>query len=93
MLTKIKCSKCGADNTFSLSDPMYVGPFKCYKCHTVYKITMEHNVLKSCEPIDPNELAKRGVRATGGRTGGKARRPDAPGDLPAVGPRGWIGVR
>ena len=54
MLTKIKCSKCGADNTFSLSDPMYVGPFKCYKCHTVYKITLEHNVLKSCDPLDPN---------------------------------------
>jgi hypothetical protein len=58
MLTKIKCSKCGADNTFSLSDPMYVGPFKCYKCHTVYKITLEHNILKSCDPLDPNELAK-----------------------------------
>ena len=58
MLTKIKCSKCGADNTFSLSDPMYVGPFKCYKCHTTYKITMEHNILKSCEPLGAEELAK-----------------------------------
>jgi tRNA G26 N,N-dimethylase Trm1 len=58
MLTKIKCSKCGADNTFSLSDPMYVGPFKCYKCHTTFKITMEHNVLKSCEPLSGEELAK-----------------------------------
>jgi hypothetical protein len=58
MLTKIKCSKCNAENTFSLSDPMYVGPFKCYKCHAVYKIRMEHNSLVSCEPMDPNELAK-----------------------------------
>ncbi len=58
MLTKIKCSKCNAENTFSLSDPMYEGPFKCYKCHAVYKIRMEHNVLRSCGPMDPNELAK-----------------------------------
>jgi hypothetical protein len=58
MLTKIKCPKCAVDNTFSLSDPMYEGPFRCYKCHELYKIRMEHNVLKSCEPIDPNEAAK-----------------------------------
>jgi hypothetical protein len=37
---------------------MYEGPFRCYKCHELYKIRMEHNVLESCEPIDPNEAAK-----------------------------------
>jgi len=58
MLTKITCAKCNSENTFSLSDPMYNGPFKCYKCHTIYKIQMDHGTLKSCEPLDGQELAK-----------------------------------
>ena len=58
MLTKIKCPKCNTEGTFSLSDPIYEGPYRCWKCRELFKIRMEHNVLKSCEPIDPNEMAK-----------------------------------
>jgi hypothetical protein len=58
MLTKIKCPKCNTEGTFTLSDPFYEGPYKCWKCRELFKIVMDHNVLKSCEPMDPNEQAK-----------------------------------
>jgi hypothetical protein len=52
MLTKIKCPKCNTEGTFSLSDALYEGPYRCWKCKELFKIRMEHNVLKSCEPIE-----------------------------------------
>ena len=58
MLNKIKCPKCNTEGTFSLSDAVYEGPYRCWKCHALFKIRMEHNSLVSCEAIDPNEEAK-----------------------------------
>lgn len=58
MLTKIICPKCKTEGTFSLSDPLYEGPYRCWKCKEFFKIRMENNVLKYCEPIDPEEMAK-----------------------------------
>lgn len=58
MLTKIKCPKCNTEGTFSISDPVYEGPYKCWKCHELFKIRMEHNALKFMEAMAPEELAK-----------------------------------
>jgi hypothetical protein len=58
MLTKIKCPKCNTEGTFSLSDAFYEGPYRCWKCKALLKIRMEHNVLKSCEPISAEEMVK-----------------------------------
>ena len=56
MLTKIKCPKCNTDGTFSLSDPIFDGPYKCWKCRELFHVRIEHNVLKSCEPMSGDEL-------------------------------------
>jgi DNA-directed RNA polymerase subunit RPC12/RpoP len=58
MLTKIKCPKCNTEGTFSIADPVYEGPYKCWKCRELFKIRMEHNVLKFVEPMSGDELAK-----------------------------------
>jgi hypothetical protein len=58
MLTKIKCPKCNTEGTFSLSDAVYDGPYKCWKCREILKIRMENGVLISCTAIDPQEAAK-----------------------------------
>ena len=58
MLTKIKCPKCNIEGTFSLSDPVFDGPYKCWKCKELFHVRIERNVLKSCEPMEGEELAK-----------------------------------
>ena len=58
MLTKIKCPKCSADNTFSLSDPSMKGPISAANVMSFSKSGWNIMSLVSCEPIDPNEEAK-----------------------------------
>ena len=58
MLTKILCPKCNAEGSFSLTDPLYEGPYRCWKCKELLKIRIERNVLKYCEVTDPEEVAK-----------------------------------
>jgi transposase-like protein len=58
MLTKIKCPKCGSEGTFSLSDPIYDGPYKCWSCKEMFRVRIEDKVLKACEPMTADQLAK-----------------------------------
>ena len=58
MLVKIKCSKCNTDGTISLLEPNYQGPYRCWKCREMFSITLEANVLKSCEPLSEEEFQK-----------------------------------
>jgi phage FluMu protein Com len=58
MLTKIKCPKCNTEGTFSISDAVYDGPYKCWKCRELLKIRMENGQLISVMPLDANEAAK-----------------------------------
>jgi len=58
MLTKIKCPKCNVEGTISLIDPVYDGPYKCWKCRELFRIRLENGSLKEIEPLDQEELAK-----------------------------------
>jgi hypothetical protein len=58
MLTTITCPKCNTDGKFSLADPVYDGPYKCWKCQAMFRVRIENKVLKVCQPMAPDELAK-----------------------------------
>jgi phage FluMu protein Com len=58
MLTKIKCPKCNTDGTFSIADPIFDGPYKCWKCKALFHIRMEHGALKDIQPMSGDELAQ-----------------------------------
>ena len=58
MLTKVKCPKCGSEGTFSLSDPVYDGPYKCWSCKEMFRVRIESKVLKVIEPMSVDQLAK-----------------------------------
>lgn len=58
MLTKIKCPKCNVEGTMSLVDPLYDGPYKCWKCRELFRIRMENGILKEIEPLSAEELQK-----------------------------------
>ncbi len=58
MLVNITCPKCNTNGGFSITDPYYIGPYKCWKCRAILKINLENNRLVSCEAMDAAELAR-----------------------------------
>ena len=59
MMVKIKCLECGTEGSFSLADPAYQGPYKCWKCRQYFTVKIEDNELKSCEPITEEEFNRQ----------------------------------
>lgn len=58
MMIKITCPQCGVDGSISLLEPNYQGPYKCWKCRTLFSLQLEDNKLKSCEPISEEEFER-----------------------------------
>ena len=56
MLVKITCPKCNTDGSFSLADPSYDGPYKCWKCRELFLIKMSKTKLESIESITEEEF-------------------------------------
>ena len=59
MLIKFKCPKCNSDNSYSLADSNYQGPYRCWKCRELFIISIEDDKLKSCEPITQEEFDRQ----------------------------------
>ncbi len=59
MLVKIKCPKCETDGSFSLADPVYEGPYRCWKCRELFIIKMKNNKLLSIEAITQEEFDRQ----------------------------------
>ena len=59
MLAKIKCPKCETDGSFSLADPVYEGPYRCWKCRELFIIKMKNNKLLSIQAISEEEFDRQ----------------------------------
>jgi len=59
MIVKIKCPECDTEGSFSLIEPSYQGPYRCWKCRALFTIKLENNELKSCEPLSQEEFDKQ----------------------------------
>ena len=56
MMVKIACIKCGTEGSMSLADPVYKGPYRCWKCRELFAIEIADNELKSSGPFDQAEF-------------------------------------
>ncbi len=59
MLTVIRCPACSSEGRMSLVDPVYQGPYRCWKCRALFTISIENNELKSCEPLSQEEFDRQ----------------------------------
>ena len=59
MTFKIKCPKCDTEGSFSLAEPTYHGPYRCWKCRELFTIEIEKGELKSCEPLSQEEFDRQ----------------------------------
>ena len=57
-LVKITCPKCNTEGGFSIAQPSYKGPYKCWKCRELLNIELEGNELISCKPLTADEAAQ-----------------------------------
>ena len=56
LMLVIKCIKCGSENSLYLADPIYNGPFLCWKCKGTFSIEIANDKLKSCKPINKEKF-------------------------------------
>ncbi len=59
MLFKIACPKCETEGSFSLADPGYEGPYRCWKCRELFAIEIAGNELQSCQPMSQEEFEQQ----------------------------------
>jgi hypothetical protein len=55
---KITCPECHTEGGFSLADPVYQGPYRCWKCRALFAISIAHDKLQSCEPLSEADFEK-----------------------------------
>jgi hypothetical protein len=59
MLAKMICPECRTEASFSLVEPSYEGPYRCWKCRALFTIKMENGELKSCQPLSEEDFEKQ----------------------------------
>lgn len=58
MLVTITCPNCNSDGRISLCEPDYEGPYKCWKCRKLYRVTIENDKLTECNDLSDEEFEK-----------------------------------
>lgn len=56
MMMKITCPECKVDGSISLLEPNYDGPYKCWKCRSLFKIVIRDNKVLSCQTLSQEEF-------------------------------------
>ena len=54
----IKCPSCNTEASISLVQPVYEGPYRCWKCRGLFRIKIVNEELQSCEPLGEEEFEK-----------------------------------
>ncbi|MGD9142611.1 MAG: hypothetical protein PVG61_02055 [Dehalococcoidia bacterium] len=55
-MIEIECPDCQSVGKMSLAQTLYEGPYRCWKCRSLYKIVLANDKLQSIEPITEEEL-------------------------------------
>jgi len=58
MMITIKCPSCGTEGSQSLLEPNYQGPYRCWKCRSIFVLEVKNNILKSIKAISNKEFEK-----------------------------------
>ena len=55
-MIEIECPGCQSIGKMSLAQTLYEGPYRCWKCRSLYKIVLANDRLQSIDPITEEEL-------------------------------------
>ena len=51
MQVNIKCQSCNSDSAFFIAKDVFQGPFRCWKCKSLFTIKVRNGEVDSCEPL------------------------------------------
>ena len=55
-MIEIECPDCESIGKMSLAQTIYEGPYRCWKCRSLYKIVLANDKMQSIKPITEEEL-------------------------------------
>ena len=55
-MIEIQCPECESIGKMSLVQTLYEGPYRCWKCRSLFLIVLANNKLQSCKPLSEEEL-------------------------------------
>jgi len=55
-LIEIECPDCESIGKMSLAQTLYEGPYRCWKCRSLFQIVLANDKLQSIKPITEEEL-------------------------------------
>jgi hypothetical protein len=58
MAIKIKCPSCDTEGSISLLDKEFSGPYRCWKCRSLYTINIHEGAVVAIEPLSEEALEK-----------------------------------
>jgi len=54
----VECPECGVKGSISLCQPVYEGPYRCWKCRSLFTVKIENNELRFCTSLSQEEFEK-----------------------------------
>ena len=58
MAIKIKCPDCNNEGSISLLSQEFSGPYRCWKCRSLFSINIHEGAVISIEPMSEETLEK-----------------------------------
>jgi len=58
-MVEIKCPDCETVGKMSLAQMIYEGPYRCWKCRSLFTIVIANNKMQSCTPLSEEEFEAR----------------------------------
>lgn len=58
MQVTIKCPSCSTDSSFFLAKNNFQGPFRCWKCSSLYTLKLRNSEVQSLEPLTKEDFDK-----------------------------------
>lgn len=55
-MIEIRCPNCDTIGKMSLVQPIFEGPYRCWKCRSLFTIILANNKLQSCQPLSEEEF-------------------------------------
>ncbi len=57
-MIEIECPNCKSIGKMSLVQQIFEGPYRCWKCRSLFKIVIANKRLQSCQPLSEEEFQK-----------------------------------